>query len=702
MDYIRIGAISPPEGNRAAWARSLLLQAMDKDLSPKLVPAHEVVGFTANLPPHLAAWLKKAASAANLSPAQASAGLISALHETSSEDLDKTVSDPAPGDEWLAPINPELRGTAERALREIQAGKVPFVEAATGTGKGRLLLALALEAVRESKQTVISAPLPVVWQLMEELRTAFPDHNAKTALVLGRSNFVSPSSLSAWAESLPQPPEDLLAWIEGGGRPATEQTRALSDALGVELCWLIDDANHLLDDPLPGSLLMDNDPGDDDAEAEAVYQALKASASTGEIIFCSHHLLASHTRLHLLGTGGQLPEKIGLLLVDEAHLLEQAFATIFSQTLHIRSEIRQLGKTPGKGKASATKALEELGDSIANYAMNDRAPKQGGLTDYPLIEISLRKLQVSLEGFQPPKRDKEANRFANRLRSFVRYAVSGRGSLCPELTPVRTYPTLTTGQSNLEGVFKHLWEVSSAACLISATLYTDTSNCGTLIRWKLSVPKERAVYLPAVIPAWVREPVVLMGKPCPTPPNDSAEWHQELADRVKDIADQAAGGTLVLATSHATAKVLSELVGDHLGDRLLYQSPGTSAAGLARAFRSHRNRPVWIGVGAAWTGIDLANKSLPAEADNTLTDLVICRLPFGMNRSLPHFRRTKIAGMGVVVQEAVWVLRQGIGRLVRRRGTPRRQLWILDQRIEEKSSWMAQFRTILKGYKKEG
>lgn len=702
MDYLRIGALCPPDTNRAAWARTLLLEAMGKDLSPNLVPAHEIVGFTANLPPHLAAWLKQTASNANISPAQASAGLIKALNDACSKKSTdgELVPDTGTNAEWLEPINPELRRTAEKALQEIQAGKIPFIEAATGTGKGRLLLALALEAVNDAKQTVVSAPLPVVWQLMDELRSAFPHHSAKTALVLGRSNFVSPSALTAWVESLPQPPEDLLAWVHDGGRPITAQTKALSKMIGVELCWLTDDANHLLDDPLPGSLLLDVDPGEGDSEAEAVYQALKTGADSGQIIFCSHHLLASHTRHLLLNTSNQLPETIDLLLIDEAHLLEQAFASIFSDTLHIRGVLKQLSHIPGKGKASVKKALEDLGDAITTYAESGRAPKQGGLAEYPLIEVSLRMLGVALEGFQAPKKSKEASRFINRLRAYARFATSGRGSLYPELTPVRTYPTLTTGQSNLDGVFKRLWESVSSAGLISATLYTDTANGGGLMRWKLGIPKERAVFLPTIIPSWVREPVVLMGKVCPTPPNDSPVWHQEMANQVRVVADQAQGGTLVLATSHATVKALSELLTVHLGDRLLVQSAGVSAASLARAFKNHGERPVWIGVGAAWTGIDLTNKDLPAEQDNTLTDLVICRLPFGTNRSLPHFRRTKIAGMGVVVQEAVWVLRQGIGRLVRRRGTQQRQLWILDQRIEEKSSWMAQFRTILKGYKR--
>lgn len=87
------------------------------------------------------------------------------------------------------------------------------------------------------------------------------------------------------------------------------------------------------------------------------------------------------------------------------------------------------------------------------------------------------------------------------------------------------------------------------------------------------------------------------------------------------------------------------------------------------------DRPVWLGLGAAWTGIDLSDDqaSDPSE-DMMLADLVITRLPVGLNRSLTQERRIEIAGFKMVTLEAVWQLRQGLGRLVRRPGVKNKNL----------------------------
>lgn len=98
-------------------------------------------------------------------------------------------------------------------------------------------------------------------------------------------------------------------------------------------------------------------------------------------------------------------------------------------------------------------------------------------------------------------------------------------------------------------------------------------------------------------------------------------------------------------------------------------------AGQYRALHQEGRRPVWLGLGAAWTGIDLSDESATDPADDTmLTDLVITRLPVGLNRTLTHERRIAIAGFSIVSLEGVWQLRQGLGRLVRRPGVRNKNL----------------------------
>ena len=64
-----------------------------------------------------------------------------------------------------------------------------------------------------------------------------------------------------------------------------------------------------------------------------------------------------------------------------------------------------------------------------------------------------------------------------------------------------------------------------------------------------------------------------------------------------------------------------------------------------------------------------------------LTDLVIPALPFGMNRTLTHMQRVENAGFVAEKQSALFMLRQGIGRLIRRPGLKHRRIWVLDGRL---------------------
>jgi ATP-dependent DNA helicase DinG len=106
-------------------------------------------------------------------------------------------------------------------------------------------------------------------------------------------------------------------------------------------------------------------------------------------------------------------------------------------------------------------------------------------------------------------------------------------------------------------------------------------------------------------------------------------------------------------------------------------------------------RPLWIGLGGAWTGIDLSDNSVPPEEDRLLTDLIITRIPWRLNRSITHLRRMN-ALKDAERMETLRLFRQGIGRLVRREGVRDRKLHVLDPRIEEK--YYASFRKTLQAF----
>lgn len=717
MDVVRIACIEPPDRDRSRWSRDLLLEAVSADLQPVPLPIDNLTSFTATLPPHLAASLKKRAAEKNWTVPQLAGGLIEAARTLRAaqpaEPHAQQPDDPEVG-ALRAPLIPLFEGCASA----IAAGRVAFAEAATGSGKGRMIALLAARAVRVGQRVVICAPLPVVWQLAETLPLFEGAREPGTvAILLGRANFASPVLLHEWAVEQQHAP--LLEWIEAGGPARNARTVELQQRLGVALNWLLEEALDLADDLEPGQVMLSDEDDAADTLAEQTYQALQAASATADITLCSHHMLAASVRDQLMRAGRQtdgdaeeqassargpgLADPIDLLLIDEAHQLEQAFASIFSDSFFLKPFERQIEHSTARGRRPVLDAIGALDQAIKviTGAGATFESATGTLDTFPLVALRAKQLLDALDSLSITKREKNVRQSVARAKRTLKGFLSGHGTVRLEVSPVRHYPQMLIGRANLQKPLEHLWARCSAAVLVSATLYTDGVNAG-LTRWKLAVPTERASFLPAVIPSWVTDPVTLMlpSSDAP-PPDDSPVWMDFQAAQVRSISAAASGGTLVLCTSYLNASGIGERLAD-LGERLILQTGTTGAsvcAGRYRALYQAGLRPVWVGVGAAWTGIDLQDPAVDAAQDRMLTDLVVTRLPLGVNRTLTHERRAAIAGFGVVAQEAVWQLRQGIGRLVRRPGVTSRHLWILDPRLVGRQPWTTAFRQALVRYR---
>lgn len=722
MEVMRIACFEPPESDRSRWSRELLAEALANELPPAVVPGHTTTTFTVTLQPTMALAIKKLAAEKNWSVPDTAAGLIQAVRAARAKqtvgDIETADSD-ASTDTALAWVRPELHSMVDGINKAIDAKKIAFAEAATGVGKGRMIALQVSQAARYGQRVVITAPLPVIWQLAETLGEAPESESIGVTLLLGRANFVSSELLRTWAEENENAP--LLEWIADGAPVRSPRGRKLQERFGLNLSWLLDDALELADD-LPASAVM----LDADDHAEEVYQSLQGAGKNADIILCSHHLLAAHIR-HRQLTGkalssiqddpeqekpaaiaGAFPDRIDLLLVDEAHKLEEAFASIFSQSFYLHPFQRLFEHSGITGRKAALANIEALSEAVlacTQEAPNSYAPRTGILTDFPLVALRAQQLQDALSTVKVARKNRAANVSINNARWVLTKMLSGYGTIRLDVSPVRSYPQILVGSASLQNAFELLWGKVRAGVLVSATLYTDGVNAA-LTRWKLGVPKERAVFLQPVIPSWVTDPVLLhlVRQDAPAP-DDSPEWIEFVAENIRSVCASAQGGTLVLCTSYHNANSLAAALLPDLGEQLICQTASMGASACAAKFRTayaNQGKPVWIGVGAAWTGIDLSDATSPAAEDKMLSDLVITRLPLGINRTLTHERRSKMVGFSIVVQEAVWHMRQGIGRLVRRPGVPERNLWILDPRLTGKESWPAGFRQALKRYRVAG
>ncbi len=261
------------------------------------------------------------------------------------------------------------------------------------------------------------------------------------------------------------------------------------------------------------------------------------------------------------------------------------------------------------------------------------------------------------------------------------------------------------------------------AMLLSGTL-THIGSLGAsvaAIKAEMGVPPDRDAVTTPLHPSWIYStPKVITPSQeifhefVPPSGIDLDEdamnfWLRRCAKAVAHAATSAAGGTLVLMTSFDRLEGLVKALTErhpHMSDRLVVQMRHQRLSQSADVFRTMGaagEKPIWIATGAAWTGLDLSDKSVPderAHEDMLLTDLIIPNLPFGLDRGTTHMARMNRIGFGAEVVGVQRRLRQGLGRLVRREGVKNRRIWILDGRLQHPSAqtYTADLQRVLKMY----
>lgn len=440
---------------------------------------------------------------------------------------------------------------------------------------------------------------------------------------------------------------------------------------------------------------------------------------------------------------GRLPV-FKYLVIDEAHLLEQSFSNSLSNyvaihqfMLHARS-LAQNGLFLKGAVADIESAYHVLKEAI-NKEDSDfiQVSKYSDAISFPLEKMvaagkrGLSKVSAKRMATLSTENVSQLSGFRNDLDCIQQAATSIAGQLAYlNLSPQLAYPRLFVGKSSVESYLKFLWgSVTGAAC-VSATLYLpkDDDFSSWYMQTMLAIPMERNQDFPPVIPAWIRDTISAVIMPScelvdgvvPLRPSSRGDrlsdeekevsdrkWCEDVADRIGGIYRSAPGGCLVLLTSYSYVyKIKASL--SLMPDIAPYLVCAQQGEGEKRGVTLEEQRkkflmlsaegkkPVWLALGNAWTGINLSGGDplkdvcgieIPADVDNVLTDLIIPRLPFGLNKTITHTHRTTNARTKKIPWERIEMLlrlRQGAGRLVRRFGVPQnRRIHILDGRLCE-------------------
>ncbi len=452
-------------------------------------------------------------------------------------------------------------------------------------------------------------------------------------------------------------------------------------------------------------------------EKACFYQRAKRRIYNSHILVVNHALLCADLALKAVGIN-YLPD-YRYLIVDEAHELER----YASEHLGIRVTRLGLNFTLGQlYNARKNKGLLVRFDFLRGAFENLRAAKDAGERYFLEVEKwaarqretparvfeselfpkdageSLRALALGLkEGSLSARNEEEKLEIEAGMNRVLEYAES-LDAFNNQNRDGQVYWVETgTGarEQNLElraapvhvgAILRQLlFDRCKSVVMTSATLATGP-NKFDYIRGRLGVPEE-AEQLQLGSPFNYQEHAQIVIPDVPEPPARGAQnpqYDQRVNEEVLAAVKRSRGGTFVLFTSIQQMRKVYDAIHAQLefqGFTPLRQGEGMSRLRMLETFKQGQ-KMVLFGVETFWQGVDV-----PGEA---LTTVILVRLPFPVpGDPLVAARMEEVVKSGgndfndYMVPEATIKLRQGFGRLIRRKddfGT----VVILDSRVVKK------------------
>lgn len=719
VPLIPVAADLLPNKNRVELYRSLIGVALKEKLPLLEVNIKNMERDSIFLNPLLSAKINLIAEEHKITFQQAFAGLTAAGIEHLSKARAEIIGIAA---EVKAPFDTEDRPEQLVYYQGIRAGlnqnKIVLAEASTGTGKGRALCAAAIDAANQDKTPVIiAAPtlkvLGQLWSEMSELRQSEKlGQKLSFGFFPGATEFVNEVKLEQFMQTHIEDP-DVTEWINNNGHMLESENplREAMHAMGVKPSWLMEDLRTLAVNMPADDFSLRNE---DECETTEILGRIREQARNSDIIFCTHTMLAiSHM------VGWSLAPEPAVLIIDEAHQFEQNIASIYSNRISMFSLINRLAqqsKSPGK----VVKAVRDFIFMIREIYSDSSAYRidlsKGNDQNQENIMIALEIIAELLKSRS--HNDVNDIGIIRKIISDTLRTMNGETQSSASLTfsPDRRFPSIMSGKSDIRAILGSLWKTAQGGIVLaSATLYIQDQYGdykADYIDSVLALPPSRVFTFPPIISEWVTSVPVLhiptpehaerLARPTRSENQTIEEWLNTLVDDIKKIVQKTEGGTLILTTSYDQVKAISE--GLHTAGiprkRLITQQQDKKLAVTEQEFRqAHAEglRPIWIALGAAWTGLDLQERkeNRKKNEDTLLTDLIIACSPVGLNRTNTMegriYGRTGNINLQPIIKEALMMFKQGLGRLMRSGTQKNRHIWILDGRIWSKWEGMENF-----------
>jgi len=549
----------------------------------------------------------------------------------------------------------------------MQAGGRLLAEAETGTGK---TLAYLVPVLRSDLKVLISTHTKALQdQLMFRDIPAVQEAlgiKRNIALLKGRSNYLCPhrleksltdAKLEAWAR---KPLLRVKKWSE------TSTDNDLSGLPFEPFSKGIGGMVTATSEQCPG--------GKCPVFSQCPVFKARQTAQDADIVVSNHSLLLADAELKSGDFGEVLPD-FECTIVDEAHSIPELACHHFG---------RQIGINRLTGWINDTQSLlTEFGDELALKQDIDRQFLQ------VLQAYTDDNMGAALSAWQPLMKQMESRRQRSEdAEKIVERALAVAADMQSMLEPAAGFVAWREGSGKYARhllapvesgsvLAEKLWSRPSSFILLSATL--RISGHFTYMQERLGLQDAQTVFHPSPFD-YASQAMIYAPRHIPAP--NEANYEDMLFEEIEALIRAASGRAFVLFTSYQMLRRIAPRLSDTLAWSVLVQDESGSKDAILQQFREDTHS-VLCGTRSFWEGVDVPGESLSL--------VIIDKMPFAPpDDRLLAARRKRCEEKGgngffdIQLPEAIAVLRQGAGRLIRSQDD-RGVIAILDSRLYRKS-----------------